>query len=153
MPRTVALFPQDMNERVKEAACSEAITPGHLVDFTTAGLLRKHTTAGVNAVPRFALEQDYAGDTIDTAYAVNEQAKYIVGQPGDEFYAWIPAGAAAIVIGDFLESAGSGNLRKHTPPANLSAAAPQYKAIVGRALEAKDNSAGGTAVRLLVEVV
>lgn len=153
MPRTIALYPQDINELTKEATTSEIITPGHLVDFTTGGLLRKHTVAGGNAAARFAIEKDYVGGTIDTNYAAGEFAKYIEFTAGSEVYALVAAGAAAIVIGDNIESAGNGTVRKHTAPANLSAAAPAYKAVFARAVEAKDNSGGGSAIRIIIEII
>jgi hypothetical protein len=144
--RTVALRPQNINETVMEASTSEVITPGHLVDFTTAALLRKHTVAGGLAAARFAIEQDYVGDGIDTAYAAGEFAKYINFPAGSEVNALVAAGAAAIVIGDPLESAGNGTLRKQAAPGASDS-------VIGVAKIAVDNSGGGAAVRVIVEII
>ena len=146
----------------KEANAGGAITPGHLIDRNSAGAVVVHATAAGNvAVPMFALEQDTVGNDIDTAYASGDRVQMVVPQPGSEVYALLPASAAAVVIGDLLESSGDGTLRKYTAPSQAvneggSATytiAPKVNAIVARALEAVDNSGGGTAVRIKVEVV
>jgi len=162
MPRTIVLKGDPIT---KEEKVSESITPGHLVEFVpsggSAGQLRKHANAGQDAAPIFAIERDYIGGEIDDAYSTNEFAKYVVARAGDELYAWIPAGAAAIKKGDLLQSAGSGNLRKHTAAAqavneggSASYTVTQYtRAVVAQAMEDKDNSGGGAAVRLIVQVI
>ena len=146
----------------KEGIASEAITPGHLLEFVPsggdAGQLRKHTDAGLNASPMFAVEEDFVGDDIDTAYADGSTVQYVVGRPGDEIYA-ILADNQTIVAGDFLESGDNGQLRKHTAPSQAvdEGGSATYtitqhtKAIIVQAMEAKTTS--GATARLIVQVV
>ena len=152
-----------------ERLAAAAITPGHLVEIATggdAGKIKKHATAGGNAAAWFAdtdptPSRTATTDPLDTPYATSETVRVLACSNGDEIYAWIPASAAAIVEGDPLESNGDGTLRKHTAPSqavNESGSATytiaQYvNAIVAVAAEAKDNSGGGSAVRLRVRVI
>ena len=90
-----------------------AITPGHMVELTSAGLVQKHATAGGNVLPMFALEDELQGNGVDTAYAVSVPIQVWVPVRGEIVYA-ILADGASVAVGDFLESAGSGTLQKHT---------------------------------------
>lgn len=137
----------------KEAEASAAITPGHLVEFGGANELRVHATAGGNGRKAFALENDLIGDGIDDAYASGDTVQYGVFASGAEVNALVAAAATAITKGAPLESNGTGTLRLHTP-ANTTDSDVDIKvgAIVAYALEAVDNSGGGAAVRIKVEV-
>lgn len=163
MPNTIILKGTPI---VIEEIASEALTPGHLVEFVPsggdAGQLRKHANAGQDAAAIFVVEgDDFQGLAIGTNYADGDRAKAAVCPPGTEVYAWIPAAAAAIKKGDLLESAGGGDLRKHTAASqavaeggSASYTITQYvKAVVAQATEDKDNSGGGSAVRLKVRVI
>jgi glycerol kinase len=155
-PKTIVLKGTPLR---KEGVASEAITPGHLVEFGGVNDLRKHATAGGNARKAFAVEYDPENE-IDTACAAGDQVMYVTGHPGDEVYALVPAGAVAIAKGDPLESNGDGTLRKHVAPSqavNEGGTATytitqKVDGIVAYALEAVDNSAGASAVRISVEV-
>jgi len=136
---------------VKEANAGGAITPGHLVFIATDGDVEVHGTAAVNAIPAFALEADFIGKGIDVAYAAGERVQYLMPQRGAEIFALVAASAAAIVIGDYLESAGDGTVRILTAAAATSEAARQ--SVVARAIEAVDNSGGGSPARIKIEVV
>lgn len=176
---------------VKEANAGGAITPGHLVYRSSATAVAVHATAGGFTPPMFALEADFVGKGIATAYATNDRVQFLVAQRGAEIYALVPAAAAAIVAGDLLESNGDGTLRKHTAVADLTdsttgtangtvvdvggafsqatlndnfadiiakvnALTPggvQAGAVVAQALEAVDNSGGGSPARIKVEIV
>lgn len=146
----------------KEAVANAAITPGHLIERMTTGKMRAHATAGGNVVPvMFALEDSLQGNEITTAYTANNQMFFIVPLPGDEIYA-ILANGENVAIGDDLESAGDGTLRKHVPQTeslgtdssgNLTTIVPNR--IVGSALEAVDMSGSSGADptgRILIEV-
>lgn len=145
----------------KDLKAGGAITPGHLIKNSAAGVVVVHATAGGNALPMFALEREMTGDDKDVAYASNDTVLCLIPQPGSEINAILAAGASAIVVDDPLESAGDGTLRKHTPPSQAVAEsgsasytiAPKTKAIVAYATEAIDNSGGGTAVRIVVRTV
>lgn len=100
----------------KEAtATSVAITPGELLEFS-GGLVQAHSTAGGNAQPMFAVENDQIGDGIDDDYAADAEIKYVVGRQGDELQA-ILADGHNVSRGDALESAGDGTLQPHVPQA------------------------------------
>jgi len=134
-----------------EGVANAAITPGDLIERMSTGKLRKHATAAANALPMFAIENEVIGDGIDDNYAANDNCLYIIPQRGSWVYARLAAAAAAIVIGDYLESAGDGTLRKAAVDAATDNT--QRVSIVARALEAVDNSGGGSAVRIKVEVI
>lgn len=141
-----------------EYQAMEAITPGHHVQLHTDGKLKKHATAAGSGPKWFALENDVpvaniTGNAIDTAYASTDRVQVIDAKTGDVINALIAPSGAAIAIGDPIESAGDGTVRIHTPPANLSAAAPKYDGILGYAQEAVDNSANAvTAVRIAIVI-
>lgn len=126
-----------------------AITPGHLVEQVAAGV-QVHSTAAANASPTFALEMAMVGNDIDDAYAANDQVLLATCRPGDMINALVPAGAAAIVRGDGLESAGDGTLRLQATDAATDDT--QRDSLVAYAEEAVDNSMGGAAVRILVRI-
>jgi hypothetical protein len=95
----------------EDSQAAEAITPGHLVTFNSSGNLIKHATAGGNAARAFALEREEMGDDYDVAYAIGDTVKVGVFYPGCRVNAIIASGQN-LIKGDFLESAGNGNLRK-----------------------------------------
>lgn len=113
-PKTVILKGEP---QVAEAvmATSAAIKPGHLIELTSAGTVRKATTTGFgaqvnrNAGALFALEPGWRGGDIDTAYANGDTVTYTVAKPGDEIYAFLQD-AENVVIGQALQSAGDGSL-------------------------------------------
>jgi hypothetical protein len=127
---------------VKEANAGGAITPGHLITRGTTGTMTVAAAAS-EGLSHFALMQDFVGKDINTAYASGDRVAFIVGQPGDEVNALVPAAAAAIVIGDLLQAGAGGTLIKRTSTNKIFAVA----------LAAVDNSVGGTAVRLRVELM
>lgn len=130
-----------------EGVATEAITPGHLVEEVAAGI-RKHAGAGLAAIPMFALEREMTGDDKDEAYAASDTVLFVVAQPGTQIHALVAAAAAAIAVGDNLESAGNGTVRKATT--DTATDDTQRNSLVGKALEAVDNSAGGSAVRIKI---
>ena len=134
-----------------ELLADAAITPGHLVERTTTGA-KVHATAGGNCQKMFALEDEMKGGEIGTAYTTSNKAQFGIFRPGDQVYAII-ATNQTINVGDFLESAGSGNLREHTPAVDsASYAGTVYSnAIVGVAVSAvTTTSAVG---RCIVEII
>ena len=166
----------------KEAVAGGAVTPGHLVALTSTGTVVVNATASKKIQPCFAIEDELIGKDITDAYASGDKVKYIVPCRGAEINALVPASAAAIVIGDYLEADGTGCLRKlvgltdnsggtanttvevidgafsQTAIANnfadLASWANLVKAgAVAVAMEAVDNSAGGTPARIKVEVL
>src|SRR5690242_21463523 len=104
----------------KEGVANAAITPGMLVEQMSTGKFRKHATADGNCYAKVAFETDfYGGGTgatlaIDQAYAADDILLYGILRPGDEWWAVVAAGAAAIEIGDPLVSDGAGGVKKFT---------------------------------------
>lgn len=126
----------------KEGLAGVSITPGKLLQwFAGPDRLMTHGTSAGFAVPMFALEEDLVGDEIGTAYASGSRVLYATFRKGDEVYAWLASGEN-VARGAGLESDGSGNLQAITGNHPVAAAA-----------EDKDNSGGGSAVRIRVEVV
>jgi hypothetical protein len=136
--------------QVKEAAAGGAITPGHLITRNTSNQFVVHAGAEANAYAMFALEKDFVGKDLSSAYVATERVQAVVPLPGAEIYALLPASALAVVIGDELVSNGDGTLKKVTTAAVTTL---NLRRVVARALEAVDNSAGGTPVRIKVETV
>ena len=135
-------------------ATAVAITPGFLVERTSAGTVQAHSNAGQNAVRMFAIEDANQGKEISDNYAVSAKIQVGIFNAGDEVVALLADGENA-AIGSFLESNGDGYLKVH---AASSAGAVEYpEAIVGQSLVALDFSGSSGAdpasQRLLIEIV
>jgi hypothetical protein len=134
-----------------EGDASAAITPGMLVErhvVSTLQKVRPHATADGACQKAFAFEHETVGKGITDNYAIGDRVKYLVVNRGTEIYALVPAAAAAIVVGDVLVSNGDGRLKKTTVAATTFTGAE-----VGIAIEAVDNSAGGSPARIRVQVM
>lgn len=131
-----------------EATGEGAITPGHLVQLDSAGVVKVHASAGQNAEKAFALEDDVQGNDITDAYATGNQVLYGVFKSGDEVCGILADGQKAIGGVSWLESNGNGELRVHSAD---SAGAVEYpQAIVGMAMDnvdASDSAATAVASR------
>lgn len=132
----------------KEATAGGAILPGHLLTRSSATAVTVHGTADGASRSLFAIENGQVGDDISTAYASGDTVPMIYAERGAEIYALVAAAAPAIAVGDALGSAGDGTLKKITIGAGTLAGA-----VIGFALEAVDNSGGGSVARLRVEVL
>lgn len=108
----------------KEYMASAAITPGYLCElFNSSGVLkvRKHATAGGRARRLIALENSLVGKDLTQAYAASENVILEEMSGGVEVNMLVAASATAITIGDLLESAGDGTVRKRTTnPATIT---------------------------------
>lgn len=137
----------------EEYVAVAAITPGNLVEVTSAGKVQKHSTAGGNVLPMIAIEDAMQGKLITGAYAADDQVQVWVPTRGD-IANMLLANGETVVIGDFLESDGLGQVRKHV--ADSAGAVEAANPIVGVALEAVDMS-GSDGVdpdgRILVRIV
>lgn len=136
----------------KEALAGEAsIKPGHLLEWSSGNLVTHNSAGGVLPNKLIALESptpnDESNASIDVAYANGDRLYYAVGKPGEVYYMWLAAGENASK-GSQLISDAAGGLTVATVDASTLA-----NAIVGVAAEAKDNSGGGAAVRIKVEIV
>lgn len=148
-PNTIFIEPADQKVLVREELAVAAFTPGHLIEKVAAGF-QKHSVAASNAQKIFALEQLADAGNIDRAYVAGETARGGYAKRGDLVYGWVAAAAAAIVVGSPLESAGDGTVRIATADAATDTA--QRDAIVGYAHKAINNSGGGSAARIQIEV-
>jgi len=148
MPKTIILKGNGIQ---KEGKAGGTITPGHLVDRTSTDTVVVHAVAAKTASAMFAKENEVIGRDIDTVYTINENVIFEACHSGMEVYALVAAAAAAIVIGDDLESAGDGTLRKVVTDAATDDT--QRHSLVARAIQAVDNSAGGVPARIKVEVL
>lgn len=126
----------------KEGAAGASITPGSLVKRNSSNAWVLGSAAD-EVGPIFAVNPDHLGKDISTAIASGDRMVTYHANAGDEVYALVPAAASAIVIGDFLQAGASGTLIKRT----------STNKILAIALEAVDNSGGGSAVRIRAEVM
>lgn len=153
-PKTILLKGDGL---FKEALAGGAITPGHLINRNSSNAFVVHGTAAAKTLAMFALEDEAQGKDITDNYVSGDLVSAVIPQVGAEVYALVPASAAAIVVGDLLESAGDGTLRKRTPFSQSGTtpfAVVEAGYTVARALEAVDNSANAaSAVRIKVEIV
>ncbi|MHC4123662.1 MAG: hypothetical protein ACYSSI_08835 [Planctomycetota bacterium] len=126
---------------VEEIVAAAAITPGMLLEPTSADKVQVHSTAEGNALPMFALEDQNQGNDIDDAYAADDQVLVWFPQRGEMIEALLADGET-IVIGDYLASNGDGYLRKHDPD---DSGGIQVQGIVAQAVQALDlsDSSGG----------
>lgn len=125
--------------RYDEGRLSTVATPGHLLKLEAAGTYRTHNVAGGMTMLALAIEDALIGKGLNDAYAIGDLVRFYVPQVHEEVNILIPAAAAAIVVGDKLTSNGDGTFKK-------SNGTTDYNLL--EALEAKDNSAGGTPYRL-----
>lgn len=134
---------------VSEALSGGAITPGMLIEKSGATVV-VHATAADTAQKMFALSNLSTGGSIDDAYISGERVRFGVFSSGQKVNALVAASAPAIAVGDPLESAGDGTLRKVVTDAATDDT--QRNSVVGYADVAVDNSGGATSVRLSVTV-
>ncbi len=141
---------EDINVELVAVA---AITPGHLVEKTSAGKTQKHSTAGGNATPKmFALEDELQGKEIDDAYAADDPVQVWICQPGEVVNALLKNGET-IVIGDRLESAGDGTLRKYGADSTGVYYPNVIVGIANEALDLSGSSGEESTYRLSVTIV
>lgn len=131
-----------------EGAASEAITPGHLVEFGGSNDYQKHSSAGGDAAAKFAVENDVVGDDISTDYVSGEQVQVETFPAGSQVYAHL-AGGENVSKGAFLESAGDGTLQQ----VGTASSAGANKPVVAQALEAVNVSGTSVGQRIKVEIV
>ncbi len=132
---------------VEEYNAASAITPGELIELTSAGKVQAHSTENGEALPvMFATEDEFQGNEISDDYDTDAPVNCWIPQRGDMVYALLSAGEN-VAIGAALTSDGSGNLREY------AASSADVGGIVAVAAEAVDNSGESTATRIIVRVV
>ncbi len=140
----------------KEGVALLALSPGELVELNTSSQVIAAAVAKENITAAFVVENELLGSEITVDYAALDNVVYEVMPKGAEVLARLAASAAAIVVGDLLESAGDGTLRKQTPFSQSGTTPFAVVAeghAIARAIEAVDNSGGGAEVFIQVEVL
>jgi len=101
------------NDIIEEYVANAALMPGELVEIMSTGLIRKHSGAGQTAAAMFALEDELQGKGlgVNGAYAAGDRVQVWHATPGEVVYARL-ADEEKVVIGDFVQSNGLGQLRK-----------------------------------------
>lgn len=128
-PSTVILKGYGLRD---EGKASEAVTPGHLVEFGGSNDIQKHSSAGGNVMATFAVEDELQGKGIDEDYASGDNLLSETVYQGSEVYALLADGEN-VSKGDFLESAGDGTLQ-----AEGTASSAGSKNVVAIAIEDVD---------------
>jgi hypothetical protein len=141
-------------DHIEEITAAGTITPGMLIEEGSGGTVVAHNSAGQNAIPMFALEDELQGNGVADDYSSGDKVQCWYPYRGDQVYC-ILADGEDIAIGDLLESAGDGTVQEHTAS---SAGAVEYPlAIIGQAIEALDMSGSSGAdpasARLIVRIV
>ena len=111
MPNTIILRGDAFTSR--EDRCNEAITPGSLLEFAANDRLRLHATSGGPSGRMFALEADYIGNSVTTAYASGDRVPYADCSPGVVVWAHLASGQN-VARGAYLMSNGAGYLTSHS---------------------------------------
>ena len=106
--RTIVLKGRGIRD---EALAAGTITPGYLIQRDSADKVIAHNTAAGIAQKMFAVENELVGKEITVDYLSGDTTLFEHVVRGGMVNALLPANAAAIVIGDQLESAGDGTLR------------------------------------------
>jgi hypothetical protein len=123
----------------REAAAAGAITPGHYITYNSSGQFVAGGTT-LLAHPRiFAAENELLGNGVDVAYAAGDRVLAWHCGPGDEVWGLLAAAATAVVIGSDLEFKADGTVGLRTTGV-----------LIGVALNAVDNSAGGSPARVKI---
>lgn len=138
----------------EEGVAAAAITPGHLVEVNSDGKLQVHSTEGGNVLPMVAIEDSLQGGLITKAYAADDRVQAWIPTRGD-IANMILADGETVAIGDFVESAGDGTVKK-TVAAESGDVITPASPIVGVALEAVDMSGSAgedPSNRILIRIV
>ncbi len=123
------------NPQRKEGQCAVTLYPGHLVVLggVAPATLVKAPTAKLVYSPAIVLENEHLGGDINTVYAATDRVYYAIFNSGESAQVRIPAAAAAIAVGDYLEADATACFRKWTDGIKLA-----------QATEAVDNSGGAS---------
>lgn len=136
---------KDYLKVVEEYEAASEITPGMLVEVTSAEKVQAHSTSGAAGLPvMFATEDEFQGKTISDEYSADEPVQCWIPQRGDVAYGLLSGGEDAS-IGDGLASNGDGTF----------AVAASGDEVIAVALEAVDNSDSGGMpdARIIVRIV
>jgi len=126
------------NDVIEEFVAAAAITPGMLVETTSAGKVQAHSTPSGNQMAMFALEDELQGLPITTAYDAADQVQVWVAGRGDMVNAILVTGQN-VTAGTYLVSNGDGKLKALADFASVGGV--ETLEVVGQATEAVNASA------------
>lgn len=148
-----------VNDVKEEVATAAVITPGQFIERTSTGAVQRHSTAGGSMAGLIAKEDDLQGKGINDDYAVSTRVFFYALKPGDVVNALLKEGENA-AIGNFLESAGDGDVQVHVADSHSGDSAQdtnitnQVKLQAIEAVDLSDSSGADPATRrILCEVV
>ena len=116
-----------------EYQVAAAVTPGRIVELTSAGKVQHHSTAGGKCLKCVALGMPEIGKTITDASGASDFIRVWFPKPGD-IGAISIAVSQNVSIGDWVESNGDGTVRKAA--ADTSAGTIVVGSLIGQVLEA-----------------
>lgn len=132
----------------KEAIAAAVMKPGYVVMDIPRGPTSPGAIAFVGALGDPALgvvlENEYEGTGITTSYAAGDNVNYGVFPRGSEVLLRLPAAAPAVAVGKALTPKVDGTVQLATIGLHH---------VVATAIQAVDNSVGGTEVFILCSVV
>jgi hypothetical protein len=137
----------DKNFRLEEFKASGTVTPGMLIEQTsaTAATARAHATQGGYAERLFAMEDALQGKVITDNYSDGDLVTAGLVPPGDRVNGLVEGGQN-ISIGERLISSGNGKLIAE----NAATSGGEVKQIIAVALEASNETED---VRIAMRVV
>jgi len=124
-----------------EALANAAITPGQLVELMSTGKVRKVTAASAEQEKLVAIEDYLQGKTIAQDYAADAICLHRAFKSGDEVLL-ILADGQNVAIGDMLESAGGGEVKKYSAGVKLF--------VAREAVDASDSATTAVADRRII---
>lgn len=134
----------DVNEEIVAAG---TITPGMLLELTSAGTVQAHSVASGNAIPMFACEDELVGKTIIDNYSALDQVPVWIPGRGDIAYGILAQGEN-VTIGTYLVSKGNGHLKAVADPSSFGD--DESAKIIGQAIEAVNATAAAANIMLRV---
>jgi hypothetical protein len=138
-----------------EAVGSAVLIPGWTVEIKAAGDKLGTLAAKGQAFGKFIVLENHTPDTIthptkdavDIPYAADDTVYYCQAPPGALMNLWLADGETVVKGKTFVAGGTGGKVFACGTGLNVGTSNP-----IGVAWEDKDNSSGGTAVRLLVQI-
>ena len=132
------------DKQIDEAVAAATISPGMLIEKTSAGKYQAHSTEGGRALLRFAEVDALQGNGLDTDYSADDRVTAVVEEAGNSVQAFLKAGEN-VAIGAKLISAGDGTLIAEAS----ASSGVTVKQVIAEAYEAKDLSGSGAVATLM----
>lgn len=138
------------NDVIEERVAAATITPGMLIELTSADKVQAHSVSGGPVTPpMFALEDELQGNGITDNYVADNVVQIWVAGRGDQVYALLADGENAS-IGEKLVSNGDGYLKCASGDSGTDEA---FVAIALEAVDRSTSSGGDTNVTGRIEVM